>query len=125
VVAVWVGFDEPRRTGLTGASGALPLWIRFLKDATGGAVAGQFTTPPEVIEVNVDPSSGALALEGCPSQRSEVFILGTEPTRVCPEGVLVEHRAPTQPGEAEAPPSATRSERRRERGLLGWLEDLF
>jgi penicillin-binding protein 1B len=125
VVAVWVGFDEPRRTGLTGASGALPLWIRFLKDATGGAVAGQFTTPPEVIEVNVDPSSGALALEGCPSQRSEVFILGTEPTRVCPEGVLVEHRAPAQPGEAEAPPSATRSERRRERGLLGWFKDLF
>jgi len=125
VVVVWVGFDEPRKTGLTGASGALPIWIRFLKDATGGEVPGQFTVPPEVTSVEVEPSTGALAREGCPDRRSEVFIIGTEPTRVCPEGVLVDHESAPQPSEAGAQPSAPRGERKPQGGVLGWLRDLF
>jgi penicillin-binding protein 1B len=120
VVVVWVGFDEPKKTGLTGASGALPIWIRFLRDATGGDVPGAFPAPPEVIEVDIEPGSGALALEGCPSRRSEVFILGTEPTRVCPEGVLVDHR-----DDERSPADPPRTERRRERGIIGWFKDLF
>jgi penicillin-binding protein 1B len=125
VVVVWVGFDEPRKTGFTGASGALPIWIRFLKDATGGEVTGQFSVPPEVTSVDVEPSTGALALEGCPERRSEVFILGTEPTRVCPEGVLVDHQAAPPPPEPESPSPAPRGDRARPRGVLGWLRDLF
>jgi membrane carboxypeptidase/penicillin-binding protein len=125
VVVVWVGFDEPRKTGLTGASGALPIWIRFLKEATGGEVRGQFATPPEVVQMDVDPASGALAMEGCPGRRSEVFILGTEPTRVCPEGAVVNRQAPTPTSQPEAPGKRPHAEERRERGVLGWLRDLF
>lgn len=125
VVVVWVGFDEPRKTGLTGATGALPLWTRFLRDATGGEVRGEFPEPPDVIEVDVDPTSGALALEGCPSRRSERFILGTEPTRTCPEGALVDHRpdAPAEP--APTAPSQRPEPRPREGGILGWFKELF
>ena len=125
VVVVWVGFDEPRKTGLTGASGALPIWIRFLKEATGGEVRGQFATPPEVVQMDVDPASGALAMEGCPGRRSEFFILGTEPTRVCPEGAVVNRQAPTPASQPEAPGRGPTRTERRERGVLGWLRDLF
>jgi penicillin-binding protein 1B len=125
VVVVWVGFDQPRKTGLTGARGALPLWIRFLRDATGTEVPGHFPEPAEVVEVDVDPVSGALALEGCPARRTERFILGTEPTRTCPEGVVVEHRAERDaepvPGEVPKRPEPARPER----GILGWFRDLF
>jgi penicillin-binding protein 1B len=30
VVVVWVGFDQGRKVGLTGAAGALPAWARFV-----------------------------------------------------------------------------------------------
>lgn len=86
LVVVWVGFDEPRKTALTGASGALPIWTRFMLDATGGHVHGRFEPPDEVVEVAIDPGSGALALDGCPAHANEYFLLGTEPTRTCPEG---------------------------------------
>lgn len=130
VAVVWVGFDEPRKTGLTGASGALPIWIRFLKDATGGEVQGQFPAPQEIVRVDIDPRSGALALEGCPARRSEVFVLGTEPTRVCPEGAAAQHEAVVSPKPIEPPPPTrpsrpSRPEPARDRGVLGWLRDLF
>ncbi len=124
VVVVWIGFDEPRKIGLTGASGALPIWIRFLKDVTGGEVHGQFAMPSEVVQVDIDPASGALALEGCPSRRSEIFILGTEPTRVCPEGMVVEREPQVGPAETPGRTPPPR-EQRREGGVLGWLRDLF
>lgn len=128
-VVVWVGFDAPRKTGLTGASGALPIWIRFLREATGGEVPGNFPTPPDVVPMDVEPGTGALALDGCPSRRSELFIVGTEPARVCPEGVAVEHRGAPAAEEAETParaeaPRAPEDGRRRG-GILGWFEDLF
>ena len=34
------GFDQPRSIGLAAARVALPLWVRFLKDATGGSRPG-------------------------------------------------------------------------------------
>ena len=47
VCGVWVGFDEPRTIGLTGAAAALPAWIDFMKAAErqpeprfGSATAG-------------------------------------------------------------------------------------
>jgi hypothetical protein len=86
LVVVWVGFDEPRKTALTGASGALPIWTRFMLDATGGHVHGRFEPPDEVVEVAIDPGSGALALDGCPAHATEYILLGTEPTRTGPEG---------------------------------------
>ncbi|MCC6642841.1 MAG: PBP1A family penicillin-binding protein [Deltaproteobacteria bacterium] len=125
VAVVWVGFDAPRKTGLTGAAGALPIWIRFLKEATGGEVHGQFAAPPEVVQVDVDPRSGALATDGCPERRSEVFLLGTEPTDVCPEGVVAERDAPAAPKPSEARSAPPQPAAGRERGVLDWLRGLF
>ncbi len=125
VVTVWVGFDEPRKTGLTGASGALPIWIRFVKEATRGEVRGQFLPPPEIVQADIDPRSGALALDGCPERRSEVFIAGTEPARTCPEGESASREPATVPKPAEAPERPSRPPASRERSVLDWLRGLF
>lgn len=94
VVVVWVGFDEPRSLGLPASRAALPLWARFVHEATGGRVRGAFFPPAEVTRIAVDPVSGARALAGCPRSQLEYFLRGTEPEAVCP-GWL---RAEGEPG---------------------------
>ena len=124
LVVVWVGFDEPRNTPLTGASGALPIWIRFMKEATGGQIRGDFLPPPEVITLDIDPTSGAIALAGCPQRKSEVFLLGTLPARECPEGAMIERTG--QPPEPERPSTAPAHEARpHHRGFVDWLRGIF
>ncbi|MDH3518825.1 MAG: PBP1A family penicillin-binding protein [Myxococcales bacterium] len=86
VAVVWLGFDEPRSVGLSGSGGALPIWRRFVEGATGGVIRGAFLRPPDVQRVAIEPSTGALALAGCPERREEYFLRGTLPTHVCPDG---------------------------------------
>lgn len=70
VCAVWIGFDDNKQLGLTGAEAALPAWIDFMKEAVairpslGGA---SFPRPADIITVRVDPETGALAGPYCPS----------------------------------------------------------
>lgn len=70
VCAVWIGFDDNKQLGLTGAEAALPAWTDFIKDAVairpslGGA---SFPKPADVVTVRIDPESGALAGPNCPS----------------------------------------------------------
>ena len=85
VVAVWVGFDTPRSLGLASSTVALPVWSRFVKEVTGGQIRGQFMRPPEIVELEIEPETGALALAGCPERRAELFLSGTEPVATCPE----------------------------------------
>lgn len=70
VCAVWIGFDDNKQLGLTGAEAALPAWTNFIKDAVairpslGGT---SFPKPADVVTVRIDPESGALAGPNCPS----------------------------------------------------------
>jgi penicillin-binding protein 1B len=84
VAVVWVGFDEPRQMRHAAASIALPIWQRFLKEATGTRIAGSFPRPPSVRVAEIDPATGALALDGCPRRQPEFFLEGTEPRTYCP-----------------------------------------
>ncbi|MBW2716073.1 MAG: PBP1A family penicillin-binding protein [Deltaproteobacteria bacterium] len=86
VVAVWLGFDEPRSIGFASSRGALPIWRRFVDDLTGGQIHGQFPRPPSIVVADVDPVTGARALRGCPDRRRELFLEGTLPEEVCPRG---------------------------------------
>jgi membrane carboxypeptidase/penicillin-binding protein len=122
VVAVWVGFDEPRSLGLPSTQIALPLWIRFVREATGGRVRGAFLPPGDVEELNVDPRTGALALAGCPERRAEYFLLGTEPAQVCPGWAA---RLDVERDEAGPDPRADERRGRRPRGLPGLFERLL
>jgi penicillin-binding protein 1B len=85
VVVVWVGFDEPESIGLPGSQAALPIWIQFVKGATGGEARGAFLMPPGVTRLDIDPTTGARALTGCPRRQPEYFLEGSEPKKTCPD----------------------------------------
>jgi penicillin-binding protein 1B len=80
---VWVGYDDNSRTGLTGASGALPIWVDFMRRAgfPGGGLS--FPEPEGVVRRTIDPMSGGLAVGACPTYVDEVFVEGTEPDEEC------------------------------------------
>ncbi|MFB3117620.1 MAG: PBP1A family penicillin-binding protein [Myxococcota bacterium] len=88
VVAVWIGFDEPRSIGFASSRGALPIWRRFIGELTGGQIHGQFPRPPSIVVADIDPVTGARALWGCPDRRRELFLEGTLPEEVCPSGAV-------------------------------------
>jgi penicillin-binding protein 1B len=123
VVVVWVGFDEPRSLGVPASRVALPVWARFLREATGGEVRGSFDRPSSIARLEIDPVTGARALPGCPRSEAEWFLVGTEPDTVCPGW------ASLAVGEADAPRKRGRSDdadrRPRSDGPGGWLERLF
>ena len=101
VAAVWVGFDEPQSLGIPSSVGALPIWRRFMHELTGGRIQGRFPRPANVEVVEIEPSTGALALTGCPEHRPEYFLEGTKPSEVCPVG----HVAGAHPESADDRPS--------------------
>ena len=84
VAVVWVGYDEPGPVGMPSSRGALPIWADFLKQAVGTEVRGRFAQPRGIVRVDVDPTSGALALSGCPARKPELFLEGTQPVATCP-----------------------------------------
>ncbi|MCK5770798.1 penicillin-binding protein 1B [Algiphilus sp.] len=63
VGVIWVGRDDNKPTGLTGASGALPLWSATMERI--GLRSYEPYVPESVAEVQVDRESGMLAGEGC------------------------------------------------------------
>jgi penicillin-binding protein 1B len=123
-VVVWVGFDQPRSIGLAASRVALPIWVRFLRDATGGMVTGSFEPPGEVELVDIDPESGARALFGCPRHEPTWFVRGTEPEETCP-GFRIAW--PDFGRDDDTPQDARPPEDRRSRGerRRSWLERLF
>ena len=136
VVVLWVGFDEPRSLGQASARIAVPVWARFVREATGGAVTGAFPVPGDVAELEIEPATGAVALEGCEERRSEFFLRGTEPTETCPSWrgsiPFFSRRDDEREEEHTAPDAKARPKREHRRaddepGLVErfrrWLED--
>jgi penicillin-binding protein 1B len=84
---VWVGFDDNRDLGLSGANAPAPIWAEFMKRAVTLPAyrdVKPFEMPEGVTRVTIDPESLALATPECPVTREEVYIHGTEPTEFCP-----------------------------------------
>lgn len=96
----WVGRDDNAATGLTGSSGALKVWAKFMADASRESLAYRM---PDGIETHwIDDLSGYQTGEGCPNSRMLPFIAGSEPQQrtAC---------APRAPGS----------------GVKDWFESLF
>lgn len=55
-----------------------------MRSALAGKPAAGFQKPDTVVSVRIDPSTGYLATPGCPRQKEEYYVLGTEPTEYCP-----------------------------------------
>jgi penicillin-binding protein 1B len=84
--AVWVGFDDNRQLGLSGAYSAGPIWAEFMKNAVtlpGFVNTQEFERPEGIVSVALDPDTHELAVPECPITQDEVFIAGTEPTEPC------------------------------------------
>lgn len=81
VALVWVGYDDNRTVGLSGAEAALPLWVRFV-GAYGARGDAGFRTPPGVTTAGVRRTRGGSDGE-C---REEYFLEGTVPDETCGEG---------------------------------------
>lgn len=82
---VWVGHDDNKSTGLTGSSGALPIWSKVIGEVANEPYIG---VPPEGIsEVTIDPESGLLWSEGCADGIVLPFVRDSSPLDYAPCGV--------------------------------------
>jgi penicillin-binding protein 1B len=83
VTVVWVGRDDDRPTGLTGARAALPVWALFTVAVRPPGGFPAFVEPDGLVRANVDPASGELATSRCPEVTAELFLVGRAPTATC------------------------------------------
>jgi penicillin-binding protein 1B len=73
----WVGRDDAKPAGVTGASGALKLWTGLMAEVASEPVL--LSRPDSVENSWIDDDSGLLASEFCPSAKSYPFVIGSEP----------------------------------------------
>jgi len=81
LAVVWVGFDDGRPHGLSGAQAALPIWADFMRQALGAYPSPAFPVPDGITFADVDATNGKLARSSCPLIVRETFLAGTEPER--------------------------------------------
>jgi penicillin-binding protein 1B len=75
LTVVWVGRDDGAPTRLTGASGALQIWIRFMKKA--GFLEEKFRAPDGIHFVEIDRTRGCVGSGG--EKIVEAFVKEKEP----------------------------------------------
>ncbi len=83
LAVVWVGYDDNRELGLSGAEAALPIWARFMKAALAGGDQDSFTPPAGIVTAEIDPATGKRASRSCPRRVREVFRKETAPREIC------------------------------------------
>ena len=86
VCAVWIGFDDNRQLGLTGAEAALPAWSEFV----GGAVeirpdlgGENFECPEGIKFVEIDSATGLVSTVNCPLRELIAVTEATTPHLEC------------------------------------------
>ncbi|MBL6749426.1 MAG: penicillin-binding protein 1B [Nevskia sp.] len=82
VAVIWVGRDDNKPTGLEGATGALHVWARLMRDM--GARGIDMTPPASVVQASVEPASGKLADAGCAESQPMPFLQGSAPREYAP-----------------------------------------
>lgn len=83
VSVVWVGYDDNRKTQLSGARAALPIWTRFMVGVEPRGGYPVFTQPAGIATAVIDPTTGELASEYCPTTVTEVYPTGKVPYEQC------------------------------------------
>tara|TARA_B100001013_G_scaffold202871_1_gene122914 strand:- start:378 stop:2669 length:2292 start_codon:yes stop_codon:yes gene_type:complete len=82
LVLVWLGFDDNRKSPLTGRSGALEVWKRLINQLD--PLASEIRKPSRIKYEWVDLNDGLLSGELCKNSFLAPFIIGTEP-KIIPE----------------------------------------
>jgi len=98
VCVVWIGFDDNRQLGLTGAEAALPAWAEFIRSAVtlrpefGGR---NFECPEGIKFVEIDADVGGISTLSCPHRE---LIAVTD--RLAPNLECLEHGDWSEEGQA-------------------------
>ncbi|MEA3338087.1 MAG: transglycosylase domain-containing protein [Chloroflexota bacterium] len=80
VTGVWVGnADNTPMHGVSGVSGAGPIWHDIMEMSHHNLPVRDFQQPPGLVRMEVCADSGLLPTEHCSRRHSELFIAGTEP----------------------------------------------
>ena len=86
VTAVWTGYDQGKKIEVPEEkSYAKKIWATYMESGLKGQPAKEFKVPKNVIGVYVNPKSGKLATDACPSKRLTYYVKGTEPLEYCEE----------------------------------------
>jgi len=86
VCVVWIGFDDNKQLGLTGAEAALPAWVDFmnasvaLRPDLGGS---NFECPEGIKFVEIDSATGLLSTVTCPVRELIAISERMSPTLEC------------------------------------------
>ncbi|MFT3931806.1 MAG: penicillin-binding protein 1B [Spongiibacteraceae bacterium] len=80
LAVVWMGRDDNKSTGLSGATGALKAWLGFMAETSH--VGMTYEAPEGVNYVWVNEETGLVSAENCAGALYIPFIEGTEPTTV-------------------------------------------
>ncbi|RKY56479.1 MAG: penicillin-binding protein [Candidatus Neomarinimicrobiota bacterium] len=83
---VWVGFDEKLSIGKnqTGATNALPIWVKMMIAAHDTLPIVDFEIPDGIEFVDICLESGKLASDCCEKIRNEVYRTENVPQEICP-----------------------------------------
>ena len=124
LTVVWVGFDNNSETGLTGASGAAPIWAEYNKCVSGleKNKRKSFEVPEGVVFKKIDRRTGLLATNYCPLNDivTEVFVEGADPISPCSVHQRGNFRQRDE-GFREPRDSYPTRRRHRKAGWLDWL----
>lgn len=119
VCAVWIGFDDNKQLGLTGAEAALPAWVDFMNEAIavrpdlGGE---RFECPEGIKFVEIDSMTGLRSTLGCPLREliavtdrlqpnMECYLHGNLPVQSSPFAEESETTTETTVARKESPPA--------------------
>jgi penicillin-binding protein 1A len=85
VAGIWFGYDQPRQisTNASGGRLAAPAWAEMYQAGWREPAGAAFVAPPGMVSAVVDPQSGQLATEFCPTRQRQWFKPGTEPQEEC------------------------------------------
>ena len=128
VLVVWVGRDDNKPLGLTGASGALPIWERIMTDI--GTSPLILTTPANVLWRRIDKATLAATEDNDRQSVLLPYLAGTEPQSVVedipppsaatPSGQAVKSNQVTAP--ATQPPSPVQQKKGFFDTVRGWFQ---
>ena len=118
VCAVWIGFDDNKQLGLTGAEAALPAWVDFMNEAIAVRpdLGGEHFECPEGIKfVEIDSMTGFRSTLGCPLRELiavterlqpnlECYLHGNLPVQSSPFAEESETRTETVARKETSPP---------------------
>ena len=98
VTTVWVGFDQERSLGESeeGARTALPIWIRYMREALKDVPAQRLPMPEGLVQLRVSAQTGTLVSAENPDGMLETFMVDHLP------GGAAAPSGPSQPGGEQA-----------------------